>query len=182
MSSVAARPAFGGFVDKARRPTRANYLKILARARAAWDDLEAHLAETYRLTGVLHFMYGEWFGWALRFRRGGRFVVALYPNRGRLTAQIVLGRSQVAAASAMDLAPSVTKVLAAAKDVSTQEPKKAFELERQAATKLKSMGVKIVPDVDKAGFQKIGDPYLDKLAKELGPHAEKIKDMIRSIN
>ena len=116
MSSGAARPAFGGFVDKARRPTRANYLKILARARAAWDDLEAHLAETYRLTGVLHFMYGEWFGWALRFRRGGRFVVALYPNRGRLTAQIVLGRSQVAAASAMDLAPSVTKVLAAAKD------------------------------------------------------------------
>jgi TRAP-type C4-dicarboxylate transport system substrate-binding protein len=73
-------------------------------------------------------------------------------------------------------------VLTAAKDVSAQEPKKAFELERQAATKLKSVGVKIVPDVDKAGFQKIGDPYLDKLAKDLGPHADKIKSMIRAIN
>jgi len=73
-------------------------------------------------------------------------------------------------------------VLTAARDVSAQEPKKAFELERQAATKLKSMGVKIVPDVDKAGFQKIGDPYLDKLAKDLGPHAAKIKDMIRAVN
>src|SRR5260370_15060984 len=71
-------------------------------------------------------------------------------------------------------------VLTAAKDVSTQEPKKGFELERQAATKLKSMGVKIVTDVDKAGFQKIGDPYLDKLTKELGTHADKIKTMIRS--
>src|SRR5882762_833485 len=73
-------------------------------------------------------------------------------------------------------------VLTAARDVSAQEPKKAFGFERQAATKLKSMGVKIVPDVDKAGFQKIGDPYLDKLAKDLGPHAAKIKDMIRAVN
>ena len=44
------------------------------------------------------------------------------------------------------------------------------------------MGVKIVTDVDKAGFQKIADPYLDKLAKELGPHADKIKTLIRAIN
>ena len=73
-------------------------------------------------------------------------------------------------------------VLTAAGEVSSQEPKKAFELERQAATKLKSVGVKIVPDVDKAGFQKIGDPYLDKLAKELGPHADKVKTLIRAIN
>jgi TRAP-type transport system periplasmic protein len=73
-------------------------------------------------------------------------------------------------------------VQAAARDVSLQEPKRAFELERTAATKLEKLGVKIVPDVDKAGFQKIADPYLDKLAKELGPHADKIKALIRAIN
>lgn len=73
-------------------------------------------------------------------------------------------------------------VLAAARDVSQQEPKRAFELERAAAAKLEKMGVKIVADVDKTGFQKIADPYLDKLAKELGPHAEKIKTLIRAIN
>src|SRR6202166_1131275 len=73
-------------------------------------------------------------------------------------------------------------VLTAARDVSLQEPKRAFDLERSAATKLEKLGVKIVPDVDKAGFQKIADPHLDKLAKELGPHAEKIKTLIRSIN
>ena len=73
-------------------------------------------------------------------------------------------------------------VLESARDVSQQEPKRAFEMERTAATKLDKMGVKIIPDVDKAGFQKIADPYLDKLAKELGPHAEKIKDLIRAIN
>jgi TRAP-type transport system periplasmic protein len=72
--------------------------------------------------------------------------------------------------------------LAAGKEVSAQEPKRAFDLERSAATKLQTMGVKIVTDVDKAGFQKIADPYLDKLAKELGPHADKIKTLIRAIN
>ena len=73
-------------------------------------------------------------------------------------------------------------VMTAGRDVSLQEPKRAFELERSAATKLQKMGVKIVTDVDKPGFQKIADPYLDKLAKELGPHADKVKTLIRAIN
>src|SRR4051794_7444702 len=64
-------------------------------------------------------------------------------------------------------------VLASAAEVSAKEPAKAFELERTAATKLKSLGVKVIEDVDKTSFTAIADPYLDKLAKQLGPHAEK---------
>jgi TRAP-type C4-dicarboxylate transport system substrate-binding protein len=33
----------------------------------------------------------------------------------------------------------------------------------------------------KSGFQKLADPYLDKLAAELGPHAVKIKDLIKAV-
>lgn len=73
-------------------------------------------------------------------------------------------------------------VQAAADEVNKTQPAKAIELEHQSQTKLKSIGVKIVSDVDKSGFIAIADPYLDKLAKELGPHAEKIKNLIRSIN
>jgi TRAP-type transport system periplasmic protein len=73
-------------------------------------------------------------------------------------------------------------VLTAAAEISAREPAKAFELEKTAAAKLKSIGVKFVEDVDKKSFTRIADPYLDKLAKELGPHAEKIKDLIRSVN
>jgi TRAP-type transport system periplasmic protein len=73
-------------------------------------------------------------------------------------------------------------VQAAGREVSSQEPKRGFELEKAAAAKLEKMGVKIVTDVDKPGFQKIADPYLDKLAKDLGPHAEKVKNLIRAIN
>jgi tripartite ATP-independent transporter DctP family solute receptor len=52
----------------------------------------------------------------------------------------------------------------------------------ESATKLKSIGVKIVSEVDKSGFQKIADPYLDKMSADLGPHATKIKDLIRGIS
>jgi tripartite ATP-independent transporter DctP family solute receptor len=70
----------------------------------------------------------------------------------------------------------------AADEVSQKEPAKAFELEKSAAVKLKSIGVKIVTDIDKKSFTTIADPYLDKLAKDLGPHAEKIKNLIRAVN
>jgi tripartite ATP-independent transporter DctP family solute receptor len=73
-------------------------------------------------------------------------------------------------------------VTTAAAEISAKEPAKAFDLERAASAKLKTLGVKIVDDVDKKSFIAIADPYLDKLAKQLGPHAEKIKDLIRSIN
>ena len=73
-------------------------------------------------------------------------------------------------------------VTTAAAEISAKEPAKAFDLERAATAKLKTLGVKVVDDVDKKSFIAIADPYLDKLAKQLGPHAEKIKDLIRSIN
>src|SRR5436305_3561040 len=46
-------------------------------------------------------------------------------------------------------------VKTAAAEVSAREPAKAFELEKAAAAKLKSLGVKIVEDVDKTGFSAI---------------------------
>jgi len=73
-------------------------------------------------------------------------------------------------------------VTTAANEISQKEPAQAFELEKTAQAKLEKMGVKVITDVDKSGFQKIADPYLDKLAKELGPHAEKIKNLIRAID
>ena len=72
-------------------------------------------------------------------------------------------------------------VQAAADEVNRTQPAKAIELEHQSAEKLKTMGVKVVTDVDKSGFIVVADPLLDKLAHDLGPHAEKIKNLIRAI-
>ncbi len=72
-------------------------------------------------------------------------------------------------------------VQGAADEVSKIEPTKALELEKQSEEKLKSIGVKIVSDVDKAGFIAASQPLLEKLAKELGPHAEKIVKIVQAV-
>jgi tripartite ATP-independent transporter DctP family solute receptor len=69
----------------------------------------------------------------------------------------------------------------AADEVNRNQPARAIALEHESATKLKSIGVKVVSDVDKSGFRKIADPYLDKMSAGLGPHAVKITNLIRSI-
>jgi TRAP-type C4-dicarboxylate transport system substrate-binding protein len=72
-------------------------------------------------------------------------------------------------------------VQAAADEVSKNEPKAAFDLEHQALAKLQKMGVKVVSNVDKTGFSSISKPIQDKLAKDLGPHAEKVLQLVRNV-
>jgi len=72
-------------------------------------------------------------------------------------------------------------VQSAADEVNKVQPGKALDLEHQSADKLKTMGVKIIADVDKSGFLKLAQPYLEKLSKDLGPHAAKIQQLISAV-
>jgi tripartite ATP-independent transporter DctP family solute receptor len=72
-------------------------------------------------------------------------------------------------------------VQAAADEIGKVEPAKALALEKESAAKLKKMGVLVVEKVDKTGFMKAAAPIQDQLAKELGPHAVKILNMIREV-
>jgi TRAP-type transport system periplasmic protein len=72
-------------------------------------------------------------------------------------------------------------VQAAAEEVGKVEPAKALALEKESAAKLKKMGVLVVEKVDKTGFAKAAQPIQDQLAKELGPHAVKILNLIREV-
>jgi len=72
-------------------------------------------------------------------------------------------------------------VQAAADEVSRKEPAMALKLESDSADKLKSMGVKVVDNVDKSGFIKAAAPVQDQLAAELGPHAVKLLKLVRDV-
>ena len=72
-------------------------------------------------------------------------------------------------------------VQTAADEVSRIEPAMALKLEKDSETKLKSMGVKVVENVDKSGFMKAASPVQDQLAAELGPHAVKLLKMVRDL-
>ena len=148
MSNTIVRAPFGCFVNRAREPHRESVRRALTRARPAWDDLEAHLAETYRLKSSFHFMYGERYGWALRFERSGRLALAMYPNRGHLTVQIILSQAQIAVANAMNLPSRIVRVIERAKNypegrwlfIPVRSIKAAKELRRLIALKLSRPG------------------------------------------
>jgi tripartite ATP-independent transporter DctP family solute receptor len=72
-------------------------------------------------------------------------------------------------------------VQAAADEVSRKEPAMALKLEKDSADKLKTMGVKIVDNVDKTAFMKAAAPVQDQLAAELGPHAVKLLKLVRDV-
>lgn len=72
-------------------------------------------------------------------------------------------------------------VQAAADEVAQKEPALALKLEKDSETKLKSIGVKVVDNVDKSGFMKAATPVQDQLAAELGPHAVKLLKMVREL-
>jgi hypothetical protein len=148
MDNRAKTAPFSCFTDRAQEPSPAGVRKALDGARAVWDDLVAHLEGTHGLTGSFHFMYGARYGWALRFQRGGRLMLAMYPNRGHLTVQIILSRVQLALASAMALSPFIVKVLEAAKDypegkwlfIPVRSVKSARELRGLIALKISRRG------------------------------------------
>ena len=72
-------------------------------------------------------------------------------------------------------------VQAAADEVSKKEPTVAFKLEADALAKLEKIGVKVVKNVDKSGFASVSRPIQDKLAKDLGPHAVKVLELVRNV-
>jgi tripartite ATP-independent transporter DctP family solute receptor len=72
-------------------------------------------------------------------------------------------------------------VQAAADEVAKTEPAMALKLEKDSADKLKTIGVKVVDNVDKTGFIKAAQPIQDQLAQELGPHAVKLLKLVRDV-
>ncbi len=138
------RPPLSYFLERTSRPSGTDFRKILGRAGAAWDDLESMLTELFGLKAKIHYMYGERYGWALRFERHGRLAAAMYPNRGHLSVQIILNPAQVNAALAAGLPPHVAGALKAARKypegrwlfVPIQSRKDARELQPIVALKM----------------------------------------------
>jgi tripartite ATP-independent transporter DctP family solute receptor len=72
-------------------------------------------------------------------------------------------------------------VQAAADEVAKVQPDRSLKLDADSANRLEKLGVKVVRDVDKSGFIKIAAPVQDDMAKELGPNAVKVLELVRSI-
>lgn len=76
-----------------------------------WERLTRFLEARVGLTS----QWSPWgpagFGWGFRVRKGGRALVALYPQPGRIMAQIVLGRAQAERALELEFGGNASRIL-----------------------------------------------------------------------
>lgn len=102
--------AIGTFVDKEHQPTMREIFASIGAKRKSWERLAQFIAENHRIKGDFAF-YGKNYGWASRFRKGGKALVSIYPGKDSFTVQIVLGETLVEKASSLKLGRNVSKVL-----------------------------------------------------------------------
>ena len=100
----------GYFTDKTSKPTDEEILKILGAVKKKWLTLLQYLTIDLKIKGEWKF-YGVNYGWALRFIKSGKSVIALYPGEKYFMAQIILNKNQIDAALSQGLSDSVKSLI-----------------------------------------------------------------------
>jgi hypothetical protein len=83
------------FVDKQAPPTeKAIEAALGAKALKVWRAVTGYLDEAYGVEPDLGFTGGT-YGWRFRYRKGGRTIGALYPEKGSFTVLVVLNQKEL---------------------------------------------------------------------------------------
>jgi len=80
-------------LDKDHQPTETEILNTIKKA-SAWLDLTQYIEENYNYVPELVF-YGRKYGWTIRYRRSGKTLCSLFPEKGAFTALVVLGKKEI---------------------------------------------------------------------------------------
>jgi hypothetical protein len=98
-------------LDKDSEPTQRDISKWMGKGASLWSDLRAYLLSHYDHVPQVDFG-GKKYGWSIRYRKGGKTLVTLFPERGAFTALVVLGGKETARAQATtdELSPRVRRL------------------------------------------------------------------------
>jgi Protein of unknown function (DUF3788) len=100
----------GYFTDKKIKPDDSDILRILGTSKNNWDFLFKCLANELKIKGEYKF-YGVNYGWAIRFNKSGRSIIALYPDEDSFTIQLILNGNQVDCALKESLQPEILNLI-----------------------------------------------------------------------
>ena len=100
----------GVFVDKEHVPSPQELAEILAAKYPLWETLTSFLSDNYQMTGDLTFG-GKNYGWNLWYRKSGKSLITLYPQKSAFIAQIILGKEEAEKAMALRLGAKAGKIL-----------------------------------------------------------------------
>jgi hypothetical protein len=102
--------AIGAFTDKLHQPTTEEIHAAIGSKRQLWENLTNFIGDNYRLKSDFAF-YGKNYGWALRFRKGGKALLSLYPSQDSFTVQIIISQIQAEKALSLSLSKKVSKII-----------------------------------------------------------------------
>lgn len=85
---------FHRMTDKTRKPTEEEMVSFIGeRAKEAWLKIRRFIEERYEIVPETVF-YGAKYGWTVRYRKGGKTLCSLFPEKGGFTVLIVLGKKE----------------------------------------------------------------------------------------
>jgi Protein of unknown function (DUF3788) len=102
--------SIGAFVDKQYQPSISEMVASVRSKLWLWGALTQFIEENYRVKRDFAF-YGKNYGWALRFRSGGRALAAFYPGAGSFPVQIIIAPAQLEEALRLHLGAKVRNIL-----------------------------------------------------------------------
>jgi hypothetical protein len=98
------------FTDKIHKPTNEEVIETLENIQLIWKDIVNFIEMQCKSKGEFKF-YGKNYGWALRFNKSGKSLVALYPSQNEFTVQIILNAQQVDKALEQDLNDMIKNII-----------------------------------------------------------------------
>lgn len=103
--------SWGVFTNKEIKPSDKNVYQSLGEVKPLWDNIISFVEEKYGVDGEFKF-YGKNFGWALRYKKSGRVLIALYPGNEEYTVQIILNKHQIEEALESDISMETRELIA----------------------------------------------------------------------
>lgn len=95
--------ALSAFDHTSGQPTEPALRAVLGRSFAAWQDLQARVAESCPPIAPVWACSGAKAGWGLRLKRRDRIVLYMTPCKGYFLVSFALGEKAVRAARGQDL-------------------------------------------------------------------------------
>ena len=103
---------FRRMIDKTHKPTEGEMESFIEeQAREPWLEIRRFIEDGYDLTPETIF-YGTKYGWTVRYRKSGKTLCSLFPEKGGFTVLIVLGKKESEKALSMrdELSSKIQKI------------------------------------------------------------------------
>lgn len=85
---------FHRMTDKINKPTEQKIMSFIGEpAKKAWLEVRRFIEDCYGLVPETVF-YGAKYGWTIRYRKSGKTLCSLFPEKGGFTVLVVLGKKE----------------------------------------------------------------------------------------